>query len=321
MRLTAILVLYLALAACASRSPDSLVAACDRAGDDLYDFVHSVRICTDAISSGVLTPSQEAQVLADRGRYNLAFNSLNDAIADCDRAIELKPDLAEAYFTRGLSYFYLGKYDEALDSYDQALKIDPRMVNAYNSRGHTHFTRREWDLAVPEYKRAIEVDPNYAPAHQNLATTYVELGQYQLAIEEYDRALALEPENDFTRAQRALARARAGELDGALQDASEALEHADDLNLGRIGGHKATKYISYLARGTAHLRKEDYAVAVASFGDAIKINPKGAQAYYLRAGAYRLAGDTRKAEEDYKAALELDSEIEAKMKGWFERMS
>jgi hypothetical protein len=68
MRLAAILVLYLALAACASRSPDSLVVACDRAGDDVLGFIHSVRICTDAISSGVLTPSQEAQVLADRGR-------------------------------------------------------------------------------------------------------------------------------------------------------------------------------------------------------------------------------------------------------------
>jgi tetratricopeptide (TPR) repeat protein len=238
-----------------------------------------------------------------------------------DRAIELKPDLAEAYFTRGLSYFYLGKYDEALDNYDQALKIDPKMVPVYNSRGHTHFTRREWDLAVPEYKRAIEIDPNYAPAHQNLATTYVELGQYQLAIEEYDRALALEPENDFARAHRALARARAGEVDGALQDANEALQHADDVNLGRIGGFKATKYISYVARGTAHLRKEDYAAAVASFGDAIKINPKGAQAYYLRAGAYRLAGDTRKADEDYKVALELDPEIETKMKPWLQGSS
>ncbi len=320
MRLAAILVLYLALAGCASRSPDSLVAACDRAADDLSNLVHSVRICTDAISSGVLTPSQEAQVLADRGRYNLGFNKLNDAIADCDRAIALKPDLAEAYFTRGLSYFYLGKYDEALDSYDQALKIDPRMVNAYNSRGHTHFTRREWDLALPEYKRAIEIDPNYAPAHQNLATTYVEMGQYQLAIEEYDRALALEPENDFARAQRALARARAGELDGALQDANEALEHTDDVNLGRIVGAKATRYTSYLARGTAYLKKKDYAAAVASFGDAIKINPKGAHAYYLRAGAYRLAGDTRKADENHKVALELDPEIETKIP-WLERSS
>lgn len=318
MRFTTILALCLVLAACATQTPDSLVSACDRAGDN----ERGVSACTKAVSSGALTPLQEAQVLSDRGHYYMGLRQFDDAIADYDRSIALNPDLADAYFWRGLSYFYRGKYDEALENYDQALKIDPKMVEAYNSRGHTHFTRREWDLAVPEYKRAIEVDPDFAPAHQNLATTYVELGQYELAIEEYDRTLELQPWNHIVHAQRAIAHAWAGDVDGALQDADEFLAHADDPITWLSGLNPVHfKFTSHLVRGTFHLKKEDYGAAIASFDDAINIKSRDGQGYYLRAAAYRLAGENNKADEDAKLALEFDPEIETKMKPWLQGIS
>ena len=175
---------------------------------------------------------------------------------------------------------------------------------------------------MPEYKRAIEIDPKFAPGHQNLATTYVELGEYSLAIAEYDRALAIEPGNVFIHAQRAIARAWAGDVDGALADAEEFLAHADGLK-DDPGGLDAAlfKTKTRFLRGMIYIKREDYPAAIAAFGDAIEANPKSAEAYYLRAAAYRLAGDDGKADADCKTALELDPGIDERMKTWFNTSS
>ncbi len=63
--------------------------------------------------------------------YNLracAYQSLNkdrEAIADCDKSIELKPD-PNTYDTRGFSYGQLGDRESQMRDYNKAIKLDPR---------------------------------------------------------------------------------------------------------------------------------------------------------------------------------------------------
>lgn len=336
MRIVAALLTALALAGCAEES-HPLASVCDLARDQEF--------CKEAASLDA--PSVKGMYLVGIGRYDDAIAEYDRSIAqkpddartfylrgiarvwkhdsegairDFDRAIELKPDYAEAYFSRGLSYFDLGKLDTALDNYDEAIKINPRFVNAYNSRGHTHFTRKEWDLAVPEYKRAIEIDPAYAPGHQNLATTYVELGQYKLAIGEYNRALELSSGNFFIYGQRSLARFRAGDMDGAARDAAEFLAHADKLKQEPGGlNPMGLKFKVQALSGVIAMMRKDYATAIDAFSKMIAFAPGNADmapAYYLRAAAYRSSGNSGKADEDSKTAVQLDPEIEGKMAEW-----
>ncbi|MGC1248328.1 MAG: tetratricopeptide repeat protein, partial [Spirulinaceae cyanobacterium] len=42
-----------------------------------------------------------------------------------DKAIEIKPDLYQAWNNRGAALEKLGKYQEAIFSYDKALEIQP----------------------------------------------------------------------------------------------------------------------------------------------------------------------------------------------------
>jgi Flp pilus assembly protein TadD len=70
--------------------------------------------------------------------------------------------------------------------------------------------------------------------------------------------------------------------------------------------------------GMIEIKKKDYAAAIGSFDQVIEDNPESAQAYYLRAAAHRLAGDQADADADYRKALELDPQINDKMKAWFE---
>jgi tetratricopeptide (TPR) repeat protein len=46
---------------------------------------------------------------------------LEDAIASYDKALELKPDLHEAWNNRGNALNDLGRWEEAIASYDKAL--------------------------------------------------------------------------------------------------------------------------------------------------------------------------------------------------------
>ena len=56
------------------------------------------------------------------------------ALADYDRAIELDPDLAQAYYNRGNTYAELQEHAAALADYDRATELDPDLAQAYYSK-------------------------------------------------------------------------------------------------------------------------------------------------------------------------------------------
>ena len=42
-----------------------------------------------------------------------------------DRAIEINPDFAKAYYNRGVAYGKLGNHRQAISDYDRAIEINP----------------------------------------------------------------------------------------------------------------------------------------------------------------------------------------------------
>ena len=56
------------------------------------------------------------------------------AIADFNRAIELKPDYAEAYNNRGNAYSDKGDFDHAIADFSKAIELKPDFPIAYNNR-------------------------------------------------------------------------------------------------------------------------------------------------------------------------------------------
>ena len=57
------------------------------------------------------------------------------SLADYDRAIQLNPNNAIAYYNRGLAKYALGKNQEAIADYDLAIKLDSNHAIAYVNRG------------------------------------------------------------------------------------------------------------------------------------------------------------------------------------------
>lgn len=60
---------------------------------------------------------------------------MDDAMADCQQALKLKPNLAEALDTRAVLEMKLGRVDEALRDFEAALKIKPEQTPSLYGRG------------------------------------------------------------------------------------------------------------------------------------------------------------------------------------------
>ena len=72
------------------------------------------------------------------------------AVMDFSKAIELKPDYAEAWLNRGTSYFMAGKPERAIKDLTQSLKLNPALPNAYLNRGHSFLSLKYHQLAIKD---------------------------------------------------------------------------------------------------------------------------------------------------------------------------
>jgi len=70
-----------------------------------------------------------------------------------DRMIELDGDSYRAYYSQGLSYYYLGRYDEALEAFDYAMEFK-ETVNLFNNIGLVYDKLGDKKQTAEWYKKA-----------------------------------------------------------------------------------------------------------------------------------------------------------------------
>jgi tetratricopeptide (TPR) repeat protein len=70
------------------------------------------------------------------------------AIPYYNKAIEINPRFANAYFSRGVAFAEgKGQYDEAISDYNKAIEINPKFAKAILLRGFAHYLKAEYDKA------------------------------------------------------------------------------------------------------------------------------------------------------------------------------
>jgi tetratricopeptide (TPR) repeat protein len=98
------------------------------------------------------------------GSYGLK-GLYDQAIADWTKAIELKPDYAEAYFQRGAGYVLKGLSDQAIVDYTKAIELKPDYAKAYFLRSIEYNLKNLHDQAIADSTKVIELKPNFAKAY------------------------------------------------------------------------------------------------------------------------------------------------------------
>ncbi len=98
------------------------------------------------------------------------------------QAVTLAPDLAEAHVALGLFHYYgFREYEPALAEFQRALELRPNYSLALQFVAFVHRRQGKWDRTLDELKRSIDQDPRDPYVQGGLAETYVFLRKWREA--------------------------------------------------------------------------------------------------------------------------------------------
>ena len=138
-----------------------------------------------------------AEAFYKRGNALLNLNQPANAVASYDRALQLKPDYADALYNRGLALQDLKRPQEAVASYDRVLRIKPDDAEALNNRGNALRDLKRFEDALASYDHALSFKPGYVDALHNRGLVLLDLKRPEDAVQSYARLYALAPDYDF----------------------------------------------------------------------------------------------------------------------------
>ena len=123
----------------------------------------------------------EAHVLLARIHFQSDWDWLG-AEAEFKRAIELNPNLANAYVFYAYFLQALSRHAEALAAAHRAVELDPLSAPNICDEGRIMYRARQYESAVARFQRALELDPSYVPALGRMVDAYEQLGKHAEAL-------------------------------------------------------------------------------------------------------------------------------------------
>jgi Tfp pilus assembly protein PilF len=120
---------------------------------------------------------------------------LTEAEAAYKKSIEAFPT-AEAHTFLGWTYSFMGRVDDAIAECHKAIEVDPTFGNPYNDIGAYLLQKGEVDHAIPWFERALQAPryESYCYPHMNLGRAYEAKRDWYRSKEEYRKALDERPE-------------------------------------------------------------------------------------------------------------------------------
>jgi DNA-binding winged helix-turn-helix (wHTH) protein/TolB-like protein/Tfp pilus assembly protein PilF len=181
----------------------------------------------------------------------LTGQSLNQAIGEFEKALELDPKYALAYVGIADSYATLGvfgmmaphdAYPRARRAAQQALEIEPELAAAHATLGHIAVQNDlDWLAGMAAYDRAITLDPDYARTYHWRGISKAMHGATDAALADFERARQLEPLWIAPRAAAGNALYYARRYAEAIADLSETLEFDERADNART--YRARAYL------------------------------------------------------------------------------
>jgi tetratricopeptide (TPR) repeat protein len=126
-------------------------------------------------------------------KYHMA-GDLERAIEYYQRSIQVCPT-ADAHTYLGWAYSHQGRLEEATAECLKAIQIDPEFGNPYNDIGVHLMQQGKHDEAIPRLEKAKQAkryEPRQFP-YINLGQIYVKQGRWQLALREFEEAVRIAP--------------------------------------------------------------------------------------------------------------------------------
>ncbi|MBD2175848.1 tetratricopeptide repeat protein [Pseudanabaena sp. FACHB-1998] len=279
------------------------------------------------IAAQPLISERRIELLLEQGGLLVAGNRCQEAIANCDLAIQIRADNHLAWYNRavaldlsdhheeavenyrhalsfkedfyaawhnlGTSLSMLGRYEEAINSYNIALKHKPDYHFSYGGKGLVYSVLGKYEEAIKHCEKALALRPDYVQGWFSRAYALESIGKYGEAVASYDRALEYKPRDHQIWYSRAKALEQWGNFTEAISSYDQALEIRPD------------DYYAWNNRGLVLSKLELYEEAIISHDQALEINPEDHFAWYSRGNALSGLGRLEEAINCYDKAIQI----------------
>jgi TolB-like protein/Flp pilus assembly protein TadD len=171
------------------------------------------------------------------GYEQLYFNATDvnrdEALRTSRKALELAPDLPEAYVAAGLAHCMVRAYRAADEAFEKAQELDANSFDAWYYQARSKVHEGQLDKAAGLFERAMELRPEDYQSALLLQQIYHSLGdekrEYEMAVAGLHRAravLELKPDDNRALNMGSFALARLGQKEEAMEWMEASLRNA-----------------------------------------------------------------------------------------------
>ncbi len=265
--------------------------------DDEIEVVDGLEILEGAIAADpTYLPARIELARACLKAQRLTGNGmwLDRGLAEAQRALSGEQPPVDAYLVMGQLHRRAGDLGAAIDAYSRAAELAPGNPEAHFRLGRSLQSAGRFDDADRELQRVVYLRPGYWPDHHWLAELYQIQGRYDAAANQYRRVIELAPDHD------------AGYLNlggvylaqGRTDDAREAFETA-------LRVLPEDNYIALANLGAIYFEESRFADAAEMFERALAMDDTNSWVWGNLGFAYKNAGDTERAQDPLRRAVEL----------------
>ncbi|MCP4749197.1 MAG: tetratricopeptide repeat protein [Desulfobacteraceae bacterium] len=191
-----------------------------------------------------------AHYVKERGKFMCHIFNYNDAIKYYEFAIELNPELSEtinpeiafAYYNLGSAKEKLGNRKDAITNYTEAIRLNPKLAESINPNLADEF----FDRGLAKHKENVV----QAKAYNNSGLSEFYKGYYEVAIKFFEKAIKLD---------------------------SESADALKNLDLAKRKNNEVQAR-ACCNLGNTQFDKKNYDEAIDYYTNAIRLNPKYAEA-------------------------------------------
>ncbi len=122
---------------------------------------------------------------------------INKDWAKCEKfhhkSISLKPEYASARHWYSWFLMAMGRFDEAFEQIEHAQRLDANSLYLITIRGVPFCYKGDFDRAIRQFRLVLEIDPNFKRARYYLAWALFHSGRWAEGIAEFEKVVADEP--------------------------------------------------------------------------------------------------------------------------------
>jgi tetratricopeptide (TPR) repeat protein len=223
--------------------------------------------------------------------------SIRNAMASIDDAVNLDPTDAHSHVVRGRIYVRTGQYPRAVAEFQRALEIDPSNASARTELAGTHAAAGDSEKAEQIYREAVTVHPRYWSVYEDLGTFLYRQGRYAEAEENYVMGSRYAPANRRTIANLAAVYEIQGKYEAAEIELAKGVKLSPDANL-------------YNNLGWVYILDGKFEHAIAALKEAVRLPLADSLVWTSLARALRWGNHIEESRAAYKTALDkLDEEL------------